>query len=57
MANKINSMETKIIFRPTIDKLEDFVKLKHLINAELVIVPKDMQVLIKDKEGFWSVVE
>ena len=50
-------METKIIIRPNTDILENIVELKNLIDSELVIIPKDMKILIKDKEGFWSVVK
>lgn len=50
-------METKIIFISDTDEPEKMVKLKDSMNAELVIIPKSMQIMIKDKEGYWSVVE
>ena len=50
-------MKTKIIIRPDEDNFERIIELKNLIDSELVIIPKDMKILIKDKEGFWSVVK
>ena len=48
----------EIIFRAKTEKCEDLERIvNQLKSGEFAVVPESMQILIKDKEGFWSVVK